>query len=696
MIDPIGGFERIRDFYITYLETAFRIDRADVTGERRMLLETPGSLCTEPLIEPNPRYSQVGWSMSEFAQYAADQVADVGADEAQALQSFLLSGLFDSGDIALYEHQEELLRRGLSSGTPGVVTSGTGSGKTESFLLPILSSIFLEGRRKWPKPAEGYLRSRWWHDGSGRPVERFTDIDQSQRPLQANPHATPFRAHREGESPERPAAVRALILYPMNALVEDQLARLRRAIDSPAARALLDEQLDGNRIFVGRYTGATPVTGFHEHPRKSAADYRKTKHGKLEDLFWASKDAERTQDHLTELVDQGRFDEEDKYLFPSVDGGELLSRWDMQATPPDILITNVSMLSAMLNREVDAPVFDKTADWLASDPEAYFYLVLDELHLHRGTAGTEVAYLVRLLLHRLGLTDPTRRHQLRILASSASLPDHGEAAEQSERYLHDMFGSHGWAGEHPNWIDAIVGGTPVVEESATSELLDAAPFVRLVDELAPMQDLVLPIHLDGVDVESLLADVLDALSVDGEGFEDRLRCAVEEAGRRLHQACWDDEEGRSRAYTVSTVAERVFGDEAATLAVRGLLLVRGLADAWDQLGSPDNRPNATAFRIHTFFRAIEGLYASIDEGRSAPDSLREQGRRFGQLTIERGQQDTLENPERGSRSSVLRKLRRPPSWAASNVGPAAQSNSSPSSRTSRHCQTVRAWTASKI
>jgi Phage integrase family len=79
-----------------------------------------------------------------------------------------------------------------------------------------------------------------------------------------------------------------------------------------------------------------------------------------------------------------------RYLFPSVDGNEMVSRWDMQEHPPDILITNVSMLSAMLSREVDAPIFDKTREWIESDPEAYFFLILDELHLQRGSAGTEV------------------------------------------------------------------------------------------------------------------------------------------------------------------------------------------------------------------------------------------------------------------------------------------------------------------
>ena len=132
------------------------------------------------------------------------------------------------------------------------------------------------------------------------------------------------------------------------------------------------------------------------------------------------------------------------FMFPSVDGSELTNRWDMQADPPDILITNVSMLSAMLNREVEASIFEKTRRWLEHD-DAYFFLVLDELHLQRGAAGTEVAYLLRLLLHRLGLTQsPRQRAKIRILSSSASLPASPEdEAGRSAQYLWDMFGSLG-------------------------------------------------------------------------------------------------------------------------------------------------------------------------------------------------------------------------------------------------------------
>ena len=94
------------------------------------------------------------------------------------------------------------------------------------------------------------------------------------------------------------------------------------------------------------------------------------------------------------------------------------SRWDMQDDPPDILITNYSMLSVMLMRDADDPIFSKTKDWL-DEEGSVFHLIIDELHLNRGTAGTEVAYLIRLLLGRLGLTPDSPK--LRILASTASL-----------------------------------------------------------------------------------------------------------------------------------------------------------------------------------------------------------------------------------------------------------------------------------
>src|SRR5215510_1419126 len=105
--------------------------------------------------------------------------------------------------------------------------------------------------------------------------------------------------------------------------------------------------------------------------------------------------------------------------FQDPDGSEMWSRWDMQTSPPDILITNYSMLNIMLMRSVEANIFEATRRWLSASNRNVFHLVIDELHSYRGTPGTEVGYLLRALLHRLGVTPDSP--QLRIIGTSASM-----------------------------------------------------------------------------------------------------------------------------------------------------------------------------------------------------------------------------------------------------------------------------------
>ena len=59
-----------------------------------------------------------------------------------------------------------------------------------------------------------------------------------------------------------------------------------------------------------------------------------------------------------------------RYHFPNIDGSEMWSRWDMQDTPPDILITNYSMLNIMLMRSIESCIFDQTRAWLAERSNA--------------------------------------------------------------------------------------------------------------------------------------------------------------------------------------------------------------------------------------------------------------------------------------------------------------------------------------
>ena len=116
------------------------------------------------------------------------------------------------------------------------------------------------------------------------------------------------------------------------------------------------------------------------------------------------------------------------------DSAEMWDRFSMQDNAPDILITNYSMLNVMLMRENESKIFEDTKKWLAQDPKNVFHLVIDELHTYRGTSGTEVAYLLRVLLDRLGLRPDS--NQVQFLATSASL----EENQQSKDFLAEFFG----------------------------------------------------------------------------------------------------------------------------------------------------------------------------------------------------------------------------------------------------------------
>ena len=68
---------------------------------------------------------------------------------------------------------------------------------------------------------------------------------------------------------------------------------------------------------------------------------------------------------------------------------ELLTRHEVHNAPPDVLVTNYSMLEYMLMRPLERPVFDCTRDWLNANPAEKLLLVIDEAHLYRGAAGAE-------------------------------------------------------------------------------------------------------------------------------------------------------------------------------------------------------------------------------------------------------------------------------------------------------------------
>jgi len=623
MEDPISSFAAIRDFYITYLETAFRIGDPGIQAKRRELLEQTGTLCTEPYLEPLPSYKDLGLRADDLVsdKYGNEWLPGFSAHERKAFAELCLAGLLPAdgsnrakGRFKLYSHQLEMLRKGVGSRTPGIVTSGTGSGKTESFLLPIFAALAKEAI-KWPASPGMQNWSPWWREDSSAPA------------FQRETH----------ESPKRPKAVRALVLYPMNALVEDQMVRLRKALDSDAAHAAMDRNFNGNRIFYGRYTGATKVTGWLKHPRITTAAEQKKADDRISDLRAYFRKLEETQDAVKQALKEDGADESLPFNFPRVPGNEAVSRWDMQRTPPDILITNTSMLATMLVREIDEPVFASTRHWLQSDPDAYFYLVIDELHLQRGSPGTEVGYLLRMLLSELGLTQPEHQHKLRILCSSASLPLEGPAGQQSLDYLWGLFGKSGIGdgATRQDWAGTIVKGeSPSVKQEIFSGDVEALCKALREAKGHAGSEARFPSHEDWKAIASAFS-----LPHQGRSEEDTAADCVAMAGRLLRSGCALGADGNPRATSASAIGHALFGPgpqshEAAEL----LVWARALSDTWRKRFGHQLEPvePIPRFRVHTFLRALEGLFAAplpAPAGLAAPERAEYL---FGDLSVDSG------------------------------------------------------------
>ena len=589
-MDPVIAFNKVKESYIDYVKTAFGTQYPGLEKERERLLREPGAICQEPWIEPIPRYQISGKTIGDLTAVDLPSLNPKEIDDFKNLTSCGLVGGFE-----LYDHQIEMLRKVLA-GTSAVVTAGTGSGKTEAFLLPLFAYLARESVG-WPKPGnELPHQGDWWADESWR-NECIPLSGNSRRMIKSL--RIPQRANETRE-----AAVRGLILYPMNALVEDQLSRLRRALDSPEARQWFSKNRDGNRLYFGRYNGETPVPG-HEFKPPSMRGTQGPDRQRIERLAKELKELDRTA-KAVEKYAQETEDTDIRYFFPCLDGSEMRSRWDMQDSPPDILITNFSMLSIMLMRDVDSDIFERTRKWLEKDG-SIFHLIIDELHLYRGTAGTEVAYLLKLLLLRLGLSPASPK--LRILGSSASLE---QDDSQSLRFLSEFFGSE-WTSSQ------IIPGYPAETPKPDPEsALPASPFVSIA-KLADTK----PVTPGEVAVELLQSTGKDSSSV-GKDLEEILESEDLQVGSRMLIACLEGETTRARK--LSSFSRRLFGtdydDETALEATRGLLVARGLCGPNSLLPS---------FRLHWFFRNIEGLWACTSPGCGCVPEEMVGGRTTGQL-----------------------------------------------------------------
>lgn len=259
---------------------------------------------------------------------------------------------------ALYGHQEEAIRA-IVEGRSTLISTGTGSGKSECFLYPVIS-----------------------------------------RCLQlADEKAAP--------------GICAVLVYPMNALAEDQLGRLRGL-------------LAGTGIPFGMYVGKTPrneadVSGVQLEKGASAKDYE------------AVLEAERKSG-------SGRT------VHPAE---EVCSREVMRTggRQPRILLTNVNQLELLLTREQDVELFDGARLEL---------LVFDEAHTFVGAQGAETACLIRRLRSFCGRGED----ETVCVATSATIVDQGNpdtARDFASRFfgvdrdavvtVHETYEPDVWAGE---------------------------------------------------------------------------------------------------------------------------------------------------------------------------------------------------------------------------------------------------------
>lgn len=556
MFDPIGSWRRVRDIYSLYVESAFPLKHEVLERDRQRLLGDGLLLAQEPLIEPLPQYSRSGKRLSDVVQSLPEAYRDL----AQIAHPLMASN-------ELWAHQLQSLIETLSNRKDILVTTGTGSGKTECFLLPLLAEIARDSL-EWPtspaRPADGY----WWREGL--------------------PWTGQF-AHT-GRRTSGLHAVRAVVLYPLNALVEDQLRRLRATLDSPLTHDWLDKNRAGNRVLFGRYTGQTPISG---PPSVNGRVNTSTKKRLAEHM----RVLERQFSKVKQAVANGA-NSDLLYHFANPEGGEMWSRWDMQETPPDILITNYSMLNIMLMRRIEDTIFDRTRAWLAADRSRTFSLIVDELHAYRGTPGTEVAYILRLLLDRIGL-DP-RSDQLRILATSASVDS------SASDFLEQFFG-------RPKERFVQVSGQPQNPDprSLRKTASLAAPFVDFSRAVgAACEALSPPSEAIAVDKARSLIAALggdeNSNSIPDELGDCLSRRDVLEAVR---SACQDNG-GKLRATKVVTIVDRVFASsplhsqEEKFAAASGLFMALGLA----RQGGVASLP----VRGHFFLHNLQNIWACSD------------------------------------------------------------------------------------
>lgn len=470
--DPIEAARTISESYRSYLASTIHFADQSFQEQLTEILATPGNLAKGPFLEAAPPYKQ-DVSIRELV------------DSGELCRSMLELGggehdKFDP-DRKLYVHQVRAIRKALS-GHNYIVATGTGSGKTECFLLPIINDILCEFEEAGPS-----------------------------------------------------AGVRAILIYPMNALANDQLKRLR-------------ELLAGTSVTFGRYTGDTQETQVEA------------------ESSWREENPEQKR-------------------LPN----EVISREAIRKAPPNILLTNYSMLEYLLLRPKDAdlfgPVFGR--NWR--------HLAIDEAHVYSGALGTEVGYLIRRLKARIEAQTGIAPN-VRCYATSATMGSKEELPKIAE-FAAGLFGE---AFTTEGDIDVITGSIDSPERDLREPWgsLPLSTWSQLAEELR--------INADIQELLSILKGLIPNCETD-----DLLRS--EDAQIGLGHVLLGElttatvVRSASNGLTDLTAIERTDLMEITGLDVRILVdIVEVLAWAQRSKGVP-----ILSSRYHLFLRGPEGIFANL-------------------------------------------------------------------------------------
>lgn len=327
-MNPRETTDKIKSDYNDYIASILRVRDSEITQLARRAVQK-AAFIKGPYLETTLPFID-GKSLKELA------------DEGLVSKEFSKMGEgvhYDEWKLRV--HQEQALRHIIEKERNMVVSTGTGSGKTECYLYPIFNAIM-----------------------------------------------------REKENGTLDAGVRALLIFPMNALANDQQKKLRK---------LLKNYPD---ITFGRYTGET------EHARKKETP-------------------EQAEERLHEEYDIAHALDAEESLRKAIPN-EIMCRERMAEKPPHILLTNYAMLEYMLLRPDTAPFFDNQS------AKNWRFIVIDEAHTYKGANGTEIAYLLRRLKERI-------RHNMvqpfRCIATSATLGSSDpEAKDRMAAFAQNLFG----------------------------------------------------------------------------------------------------------------------------------------------------------------------------------------------------------------------------------------------------------------